>query len=214
MKNIKMKLVFALIVLIAIGGMLKSCGVLMFVEIECRDFENHDDLKIYAGNIGDSIAFVNSNNQTMKFNIDHKYIYHRTKYVSDTGCGCNDMWGIMLVSNSDTISMHSDAKYVYDNKANRYDRANIEIDGALASFFTEDKSIVNNFVIDTVKFDKLIKFEYNHTGNMRFKRVYIAENIGIVQMERVNGEIWINKNLTEHLNTDYKSFLYEESTCE
>lgn len=202
------------LIIMATGLILQSCGTLIFQEIVCRDFENKDDLNWYAGNIGDTISFVNANNQTMNFTVKDKYILHRTKYISDTGCGCHDMWGILLTSNTDTISMYSHAKYVYDNKANRYDRLNVEIDRELASFITEDKSIIGGFEIDTVKFEKVIKFEYNHIKEKQFKCVYIAENIGIIQMERVNGEIWRNKNLTKLLNSDFDSFIYEETTCE
>lgn len=212
MKTKKNKVI--LLIIISTTIILQSCGVLMFQKIDCRGFENKDDLKWFAGKIGDTITFVKPDNTSISFIVNDKYILHRTKYISDTGCGCHDMWGILLTSNSDTISMYSQSKYVYDNKANRYDRLYVEIDKELASFTTENKSIIDDFEIDTVKFEKVIKFEFNHIKEKQFKRVYIAENIGIIQMERVNGEVWKNKDLTKVLNTDFNSFIYEETTCD
>lgn len=199
---------------ILITSLLYSCSEVIFRDVNCRDFENNNDLKWFSGKKGEILTFNKSDGTTVSFNIVDKYIFHRTKYISDTGCGCHDMWGMMMTNENDTISMYSQAKYVEDNDANLYDNLYIKIDGELSGFITEDKLLVPEFSIDTLNFNNIIKFSFNHNGNKKFNTIYIAPEIGIIQMNRNDGEIWINQNLTEIQSTSFDSFEYSENTCE
>ena len=72
---------------------------------------------------------------------------------------------------------------------------------------------------DTLNFDSLsfknVKiFEFNYSDSTRVKKVYLVKNIGIIQFEMVNGEIWLNKNLSDIGENTIESFDYFENTCE
>jgi len=190
-----------------------SCGKLFNREIDCRELNNGSHLKWFAGGISDTIAFVKPDNTVVKFVVDDKYLYHRTKYISDTGCGCHDMWGIRLSSPSDTISMYNQEKYVNDNESNVYSTCYVTIDGVTSGFITEDKSVVSSMSINSTSVSNLIKFKFANNEAGQFTEVYIAENIGIVQMVSNNGDKWINQNLIVGLDVSFGSFLYEENTC-
>jgi len=115
---------------------------------------------------------------------------------------------------SDTIGMFSQAKYVYDNEADVSERLGLVIDGDYSGFYSEDKSVETNFEIDCFMFDEVLKYEYSFTDSNNVKVVYIAKEIGIIQLEKVNGEVWVNENLDKKLNIDFDSFTYSENTCE
>ena len=97
------KISLSILCIVIILGIFHSCNKLLFREIECRDFEFHDDLKWFAGNVGDVITLSTNDNETKKFTIEDKYIIHTKKYTSDIGCGCQDIWGIFLSTAHDTI---------------------------------------------------------------------------------------------------------------
>jgi hypothetical protein len=181
--------------------------------VNCRNFEFQDELRWYAGNIGDTITLSNGDIETKKFVIRDKYLLHRTKYVSDTGCGCHDRWGMLLSADKDTISMFSDSQYVEKNAANRYDSFYLVYNGKLSGFITEDKSIITNYSIENKIFAQVIIFEYSHSENNQFKKIIIAPEIGVIELFATNGEIWRNVDLETKLNIDISSFIYSENTC-
>ena len=194
--------------------LLFSCNRIIFREVNCRDFEFQDDLKWYAGNVGDTITLSNKTSDTIKFVIRDKYLIHRKKYVSDTGCGCFDRWGILLSVDKDTISMYSDSKYVENNSANRYDCFYIKYNDILSGFITEDKMIVENYAIENKIFAQVLIFEYAHTEKNQFKKIVIAPEIGIIELIATNGDVWRNTDLETKLNIDISSFEYSENICE
>jgi len=213
--KMKTKISISIICIIITLWALHSCGVLLFREVKCRDFEFQDELKWFAGNVGNVITLSNNRgNETKEFIIRDKYILHRIKYTSDTGCDCHDRWGILLSSGNDTISMYSDSKYIETNPSNRYDYLFIKYNNNLSSFTDEDKSIVTNYTIDNITFSQVLIFEYSHDENNQFKKVVIAPEIGIIELTETNGNIWTNTNLETKLSIDMSSFEYSEYVCE
>jgi hypothetical protein len=191
-----------------------SCNKLIFREINCRDFEFQDDLKWYAGNVGDTLTLSNKKHEIRKIVIIDKYLSHRKKYVSDTGCGCYDIWGMVLTNGSDTIIMNGESVYVEKNEAKRYDGFYIQYNNTVSGFIEEDKSIAINYVIDSITFAQVKIFAYSYTGNNQFRKIVIAPDTGIVELIETNGNVWKNVNLTTKLSIDISSFEYSENTCE
>lgn len=212
MKNIKNYNIFKVILLGSIF-LLHSCGILFYRNIECREFQNNEELRWFVGNVGDTVTFFKQDNTKVKFEIVDKYILHMKQYISDTGCGCSDRWGLLMKNDTDTISMYSDAKYVYNNPSKRYDKFYILSGGIITGFVTEDKVLLPSINIDTIIIKDVVKFTYNHKDSLRFNSVYVAKDLGIIKLERVNGEVWINKNLTIRDTTSIKSFEFSEQYC-
>ena len=212
-KVITLRIVVLTLICMVVFGVYHSCGI-MFREVSCRDFEFQDELKWYAGNVGDVLTFSNNESKTKQFVIKDKYLFHVTKYISDTGCGCHDGWGILLSAENDSISMYSQSKYVENKSANRYDSFYIRANGKLSGFITEDKSIVTNYTIENKTFAQVMVFEYSHTESNQFKKIVIAPEIGIIELIETNGTVWRNVDLETKLNIDKDSFEYSENTCE
>ena len=214
LNEMKTKNRLSIIGMVIILGVCHSCGTIIFREVKCRDFEFQDDLKWYPGNVGNVISLSNKDNETKEFIIKDKYIIHTKKYTSDTGCGCHDIWGILLSTSNDTIIMNSESVYVENNKAKKYDYFFIKNNNKGSGFINEDKSIVTNYSIGNITFSQVLIFEYSHTENNQFKKIVIAPEIGVVELTETNGNIWKNMNLETKLNIDIVSFEYSEKTCE
>ncbi len=189
-----------------------SC-TLPFSKVECRDFSYYSSLSWYPGFVGDTVTFVKQDNTKIDFIIKNKYIYHIPDYISDSGCGCYDCFGMMMIHHNDTIDMFGEGSYIYDHIANRNNCLYIKMDGVLTGFVGEDASIIKSYTIDSISFTNVLRYKYTYTENAKFKEIYIAERIGIIKMVRNNGEIWINENLTQPLNADFDTFSYEEIEC-
>ena len=199
---------------IFLTGFFPSCGVLMFREVKCRDFEFKEELKWFAGNVGDVLTFKNNHNETKEFVVAEKYIFHRTKYTTDTGCDCHDQWAILLTAGNDSISMFGDSQYIEAKSAKRSDSFYIKFNNKISGFITEDKSIATNYKVDNTTFAQVLIFEYAYTENNMFKKIVIAPEIGPVELIETNGNAWINTRLETKLNIDIHSFEYSENTCE
>ena len=195
-------------------GLFLSCNKIVFRTVKCRDFEFHDELKWYAGNVGDVITLSNQKNETKEFIIRDKYLFHVTKYISDTGCGCHDGWGILLSTDIDSISMYSQSKYVENKPANRYDNFYIKYNDKISGFITKDKSIMSNYIVENKMFTQVMVFEYSYTENNEFKKIVIAPEIGVIELTETNGNVWINTDLEKKMSIDINTFEYSESTCE
>jgi len=188
--------------------------MLIFREMKCRDFEFQDDLKWYAGNVGDVITLSTEDKETKKFVVEDKYIMHTKKYTSDTGCGCQDIWGIVLSSDNDTIIINGESAYVENDAAKKYNSFFIKHNNKASGFIDEDKSIVTNYTIDNITFAQVLIFEYSYTENNQFKKIVIAPELGVVELTETNGTVWKNTDLETKLNIDITSFEYSEQTCE
>ena len=190
-----------------------SCG-LIFREVKCRNFEFHDELKWFAGSADDVITFSNKENETKEFKIVKKYIDHRIKYISDTGCGCHDWWGVLLSAGNDTIDMYSHSRYVETNPAAKYDYFIIKYNNKLSVFTSENKSIVANYTIENKMFAQVLIIEYSHTETNQFKKIVIAPEIGIIELTETNGNVWKKIDIETKLKIDLSSFEYRETTCD
>ena len=208
-----MKKVSSLTICVIVLGVFYSCGKLFWREVKCRDFEFQDELKWYAGNIGETITLSNKENETKEFVIKDKYIYHRTKYISDTGCSCHDIWGILLSTEKDTIGMYSHSKYIEKNKAEKYDYFYIRLNSQLSVFKREDKSIVTNYSIGDKQIVQVLIFEFQQAENNQIKKVVVAPEIGVIEIVETNGNVWKNTDLETKLNIDISSFDYSENVC-
>ena len=197
---------------IFIFGVFYSCGVLIFREINCRNFEFQEELKWYAGNINDVITFSDQENKTKEFVIDEKYLFHTTKYYSDTGCDCYDWWGISLVSGNDTLSMYGESNYIEKNSAKRRDYFYVKYNDVVSG--SRDKSIETNYNIENKTFAQVLIYDYSRTESSQLKKIVIAPEIGIIELFEANGTIWRNTDLETKLNIDVNSFDYREGACE
>ncbi len=187
-----------------------SCGTLFFSQVDCREFENNKDLVWYPGIKGDTIRFMKSDNSLVKFIIADKFITHTTSYISDTGCSCLDIWGISLSNGSDSIHYWGGSNYIYDQDQKRYDRIFIEINGVKSGFTNEISRTISDTIIDKINYKEVRKFKRDLLNENDFITIYTAKSIGIIKMEKSNGEIWINSNLNENQNFDFESFNYIE----
>jgi hypothetical protein len=76
------------------------------------------------------------------------------------------------------------------------------------------KSVLNNYTIDSTMFIEVNKYAYDYTSADQVKAIYVVKNIGIIQIDRVNGEVWKNMNLKNTISVSKDSFEYDENTCE
>jgi hypothetical protein len=53
-------------------------------------------------------------------------------------------------------------------------------------------------------------FKHELTNKNNFITIYTAKGIGIIKMEKLNGDVWINNNLKENKNYDFDSFDYTQ----
>ena len=210
----KIKISLSILCIVIILGIFHACGTIIFREIKCRDFEFQEDLKWFAGNVGDVITLSTNGNETKKFIIEDKYIIHTKKYTSDSGCGCHDIWGIVLSSANDTIIMNGESVYVEKNTARKYNSFFIKYNNKASGFIDEDKSIVTNYTLNNITFAQVLIFKYSHTENNQFKKIAIAPELGVVELTETNGNIWHNTDLATKLNINISSFEYSERTCE
>lgn len=190
--------------------LISACGILFLTKVDCRKFENNLDLEWYPGNKGDTIIFIKSDNTLAKFIIANKFIIHTTSYISDSGCSCLDIWGISLSNGSDSIHYWGGSNYIYDQEKERYDRVFIELEGVKSGFINEVSRSIRDTVIDNIYYKEVRIFKSDVSDNNDFITIYTAKGIGIIKMEKSNGEIWINNNLKTSQNFDFKSFNYIE----
>lgn len=110
--------------------LLASCNKFLFKDVECRNFQIKGENYWFPSNVGDSIVFVNpTTNVRKKYMVVDKQISHRTKYVSDTGCGCLDNSKMLLVSNLDSLWFNNSLRYVEDTNGNYYEDIIFAING-------------------------------------------------------------------------------------
>ena len=201
-------------IFILIAVFLSTCEKIIFKEIDCRAFGLTEEYYWNPVNNGDSVVFINSSNERNRFIVVDKRILHRTKYTSDTGCGCLDESNMLMTNNSDSIWFRNELRYVEDQIGNRYEDVVFVLDNKQSIFYETHMTTGETYSIDSLTFTNVKRFEYNYTDNLRVKTVYFVKNIGIIRFEMVNGEIWTNENLTDYETTTIESFTYSENTCE
>jgi hypothetical protein len=199
-----------------LSGLLFSCDKIIFREIKCRDFQITGENYWFPLNVGDSVVFVNSSsNIRKKYTIVDKRISHRTKYTSDTGCGCLDNSGMLLTSGTDSLWFNNELRYVEDNEGNYYEDIIFVINGKQSGFYETSRTKLNDYILNSVNFLDVEFFECKDCNvDLSVKKLYRVKNLGIISFELVNGEVWINENLTKTGLTTMDSFEYSENSCD
>lgn len=210
-----MKLRF-LFVFFIVTALFYSCNKIVFREIKCRDFQIKGEDYWFPLNVGDSVVFVNSStNIRKKYIIVNKRISHRTKYTSDTGCGCFDNSGMLLISGTDSLWFNNELKYVENNEGNYYEDIIFVIKGKKSGFYETSRTKLDNYTLNSVSFSDVEFFECkNCTVDLSVKKLYRVKRMGIISFELVNGEVWMNENLTKTGLTTKDSFEYSENICD
>ncbi len=208
----KTKILFGIII---ITGLFYSCKNIIFREVDCRDFQIKGEYYWFPLNLGDSVVFLDSSkNVRKKYTIVDKGISHITKYTSDTGCGCLDVSKMLLTSGNDSIWFNNELKYVEDNEGKYYEDIVFVINGEQSVFYETSKKHLDTYNIDSISFSDVECFECKSCqADFDVKKFYRVRNLGIISIEFVNGEIWINENLTKTNIITKESFNYLERTC-
>jgi hypothetical protein len=203
------KMIAAVILITSISSCIKDKRR----RVDCEPFSNQSDLAWLAGVTGEFLTFQNQDGAEKTFKIEDKYIIHTTYFITEMGCNCHDIWGILLSSDADSVGVFSQFIYNESQEA-RFDNFNMRMDDVFTGFNQGHKTLLTSFEVDGVVFNNVLRFQFNHTGDLQFSTVYLAKELGIVQLNRVNGEIWINTQLERKLRIDFDSFRYSESGCE
>lgn len=214
MKFEKMKIIASISAILLCATLLSNCKKLIYRDIDCRSFTLSEELFWNPANNGDSIVFINSENMRNKFIVVDKNVLHRTKYTSDTGCGCLDESSMLMTNNTDSIWFKKSLRYVESNTETSQEDVVFNFDGIQSSFYETHITCLSSFSIDSLSFTSVKKFEYSYSNNLNVKTVYLVKNLGIIQYEMVNGEIWTKENLSEFETTQLNSFTFTEDTCE
>jgi hypothetical protein len=209
-----MKKIIIIFTFILIAISLSFCKKVIFRDIDCRTFTLTEEYYWNPIDNGDSVVFINSLNERNKFIVIDKRISHRTKYTSDTGCGCLDESSLLMTNNSDSIWFKNELRYVEDQTGNRYEDIVFILNAKQSVFYETHLTKGVTYSIDSLTFTNVKKFEYNYTDNSNVKSVYMVKNLGIIRFELVNGEMWTNENLTEYKTTTIETFTYSENTCD
>ena len=84
-----------------------------------------------------------------------------------------------------------------------------------SGFFETERTKLNTYSLDSINFTDVELFECKDCKeNLKVKKMYRVRNLGIISFELVNGEVWINENLSKTGLTTMDSFEYSEITCE
>jgi hypothetical protein len=191
-----------------------NCGKLFFREIDCREFELGEEYYWFNSNNGDSVIFTSQSNMELAFIVGDKWIEHRTQYTSDTGCGCLDLSGMILSNESDTITLINQLTYVEDNNGTRYETLILTINGGSNEFHETSIITLPTYSIEDASFSNVKKFEKAETENPNIQSLYLAENLGIIQIEMMDGTTWTNSDLAPKNPTELTSFRFETNKCE
>jgi hypothetical protein len=210
MKSLVIKTFLLLITIIT----LNSCGILMNREITCREYSFKNEYFWFPHKKGDTLSFVNQFGEKKHFQVVDKRIYHQDKYISDTGCGCNDFTQMLITNYIDSIWFTHRVKYIYDHEPNHYEDIGLNFENS-KNFFNEtclDTTInlkINEKIIPEVE---VYSNEYKNRPE-NIKLLYRAKNIGIIQYITNDGEVWTLSNLNSHKSIDINNFRYETTYC-
>lgn len=193
---------------------LSSCGNWMFTEVQCREFEYEGDLVWYPGEVGDTLVFVSNTEPEIRAVVEQKFITHHTMYISDTGCSCYDTWGMELSVGEDTLQYWGISNYIYDQASDQYNRIYIGMDGSSSGFAATSVVSCEDTLIGEHTYTLVRKYSREAAGNNEFITVYTAPAIGIIRLERYDGAVWDNSDLTEKDSYGIATFEYEELTCD
>jgi hypothetical protein len=210
MKSIK----FSIIIFI-VSGLSACSGMLPFHNVTCKPFALRGETYWFPTQVGETVIFVNDKNREEVYTVMDKYISHTTNYITDTGCACRDRTGMLLINGNDSIWFNNQLIYQENQEEKYYEDIFFIIAGKQSGFYETSKKHLESYSIGTVDFLDVELFECSECeANWSVKKLYRVKNLGIVQLEFVNGEIWVNKNLSDYKAIDKESFEYKEYVCD
>ncbi|WKZ58857.1 MAG: hypothetical protein QY309_13370 [Cyclobacteriaceae bacterium] len=193
---------------------LTSCGYLFWKEIKCREFKA-ENLSLFPGQLNDTISFADKQGNVRHFIINDKRAQHTTRYISDTGCSCHDFVQMLYISGQDSIWTKLQLNYIYDQKEKQYFEVWFVLDN-IKNGFTEvyQDSTFTGIQIEGNNYSRQRKYIWNDPSDKNIvKECIIADNIGLLRFEKVNGDIWTRVNIKE-LSTSIETLDFSERTCD
>ena len=148
-----MKKIISLIVLASVG-FLPSCKKVIFREIDCKAFNLTEEFYWNPVNNGDSVVFINSSNERNKFIVVDKRISHRSRYISDSGCGCLDESSMLMTNESDSIWFRNEHRYGED-QTNWYEDVVFVLNEKQSVFYESQIIALETYLIDSLAFSNV-----------------------------------------------------------
>jgi hypothetical protein len=202
-------------IFILVASVVSSCGMLPFHNVACKPFVIRGEDYWFPLQVGETVTFVNDKNGEKTYTVIDKYISHTTNYITDTGCACKDMSGMLLIDGNDSIWFNNQLIYQENQEEKYYEDIFFVIDGKQSGFYETSKKQLEKYSIGTVDFSEIELFECPEcTVDLSIKKLYRVKNLGIVRLELVNGEVWTNKNLSGYKTISQESFDYKEYVCD
>ena len=201
-------------ILLTIITFFNSCGILMNQEITCRKFSFSNEHYWFPQKIGDTLSYTNQYGDKKLFQVVDKRIYHRDKYISDTGCGCLDYSQMLITNYVDSIWFAKKTKYIYDNDANHYEEIGMYFENSKNFFNQTSLDTTMTLVINGTTFHDVQVYSNDIDNKPRnIKVMYRAKNIGIIQYVTHDGEIWTLSNFRHPKLIDINNFRYKTTYC-
>jgi hypothetical protein len=204
------KLIILFLIPLLILGI--GCGALFWRDAECYDISG--DLKLFPGNVQDSIVLSGKNGNKTILKIIKKIAEHITGYITDTGCSCHDYWRVDICGNDISFVFATELQYIERTEGTRYEDLVIKNSSGETHFTEVNKKTYNNFNFDGITVQNVIEYRIISTSPTGFSTVYLAKNIGIVRLITGNGDILTNTNLTTSTNSGIGTWEYTASKCE
>ena len=191
-----------------------GCNKVVNREIGCRGFALTDQYYWCPESFGDTITFVNQHNDSAKYVVVDKTITHRIKYISDTGCGCSDLTGMLLIHEDDSIWFRHSLLYIENQTGNQYEDIVFVLDHVQSAFIETNRSALASYETNELTFSNVRQYEKTYAEPTKVNKVFTVKNLGIIRFELVNGDVWTNANLTNYVVTTQGSFSYSENICQ
>jgi hypothetical protein len=203
-------IIISIIITVLISGI--GCGSLFWRDVECYDIS--EDLKLFPGNVQDSIVLSDKNGNKTTLKIIKKNAEHITGYITDTGCSCYDYWRIEISGSGISFIFATELQYIESTEGTRYEDLVLKKSSAETKFTEVNKKVYNNYNFDGITIQNVIEYRISTISSNEYSTVYLAKNIGIVRLITGNGNILTNINLTASMNSGIGTWEYTESKCE
>ncbi len=172
---------------------LSACGILFWVEIDCREFKL--DFENYWSSVdtGSVVVYLDDQGNENVYTLEFRRARHTSKYYSDTGCGCSDVAYMRFSNSVDTILLFKDSFYQYDNDEELLEEIYFYSKDQEVYLNTLDKIGTEDVEIGDVLLEKCIVFEKDLEDTL--VKVYLSPNFGIVKYIDTEGVVWTIKEL-------------------
>ena len=163
-----MKKIIAFIILITISFSFSTCKEVINSEAYCRPFALGEEYYWNPANKGDSVVFKNADNKRKIFTVVDKYFGHNPMYNSDTDCGCVDLSGMLMISQTDSILLKNRLNYLEDQTGIRSEDFVFTFDKKQSAFSETHITSLDSYSIDSLHFTDIKKIEHKDE-NMQVK---------------------------------------------